>query len=315
MNTPLPAEGRSRSRPAARAARTAREQEALEATTAAVRAFYDTLEDSTEEQINAVRARNQISAYEPVHRLLRERPGRVLDIGSGSGCFVNSVARWYGVPAFGVDLSATAVARAGDVAEALGVSHQVEHLAGDLFDLPAPIRAHTYPFVNAVNVLHHTGNCREGLRLAADRVTPGGYLHVGLYHLHGREPLRDLFAGVRERCEAAGSWHERRARELEGFRLWSSLHRGQKTAALLFSWYLDQCLNPHETQWTLADVLGWFEELDIEPVATSLNRFHRQPHWPQVIADEAQQTTLARARLRDGVFFPGTFSVFGRKRA
>jgi SAM-dependent methyltransferase len=313
MSTPLPAEKPRRSRPSASSAQASREP-AADGTTAAVRAFYDALEDSTQEQINAVRGRNQISTCAPLHRLLKERPARVLDIGSGSGWFVNSVARWYGVPAFGVDLSETAVSRARDVAEALGVSHLVEHMVGDIFDLPAPIRAHTYPLVNALNALHHTADCHEGVRLAAERVEPGGYFHVGLYHLYGREPLLDLFAGVRQRCETAGSWHERRARELEGFRVWSSLHRSQQNAALLFSQYLDQCLNPHETRWTVADVLGWFEQLDIEPIATSLNRFHRQPHWPQVIADEPHQATLARTRLREGVFFPGTFSVFGRKR-
>src|SRR5205807_183915 len=78
-----------------------------------VQQFYETLpfnfDGSIDEQAESVRQRNQIAVYEPLHRVLQEgRPVRVLDLGSGAGWFANSVARWYGLPAIGVDFCSRA---------------------------------------------------------------------------------------------------------------------------------------------------------------------------------------------------------------
>ena len=284
-----------------------------------VRQFYESLpfnfDGSTDEQADTVRARNQIAVYEPLDRVLREAPpARVLDIGSGAGWFVNSVARWYGVPACGLDFCDRAVTRAREVAESLGVSHLVDYVRGDLFALPEALQAQRFAVVNSLGVLHHTKDCREACRIAASLVAPGGHFNLGLYHRHGRKPLLDLFEPIRQRRAAAASEQERRDIEAEGFRTWKTLHRSTRNETFLSSWYRDQCFHPHETQWTLREVLEWFDEFGVEPLSTTLNRFQSNPRWADVVADEPMQETLAISRLHEGVFFPGFFTVFGRKR-
>lgn len=284
-----------------------------------VLAFYDALPfnfaDSTADQAGAVCNRNQVAMYEPLDRVLREeRPARVLDIGSGAGWFVNSVARWYGVRAHGVDFCTGAVERAWDTAVSVGVSELVDYLVADIFELPAWLREESFPVVNSIGVLHHTRDCREACRVATSLVAPGGYFHLGLYHRHGRAPLLNMFEPVRTACAGATSGEARREIELQGFEQWKTLHAVTSGETFSWSWYRDQCLHPHETQWTIADTLEWFDEFGIEPLSTSVNRFEANTDWARIVAEEPQQEALANKRLSEGRFFPGFFTMFGRKR-
>jgi SAM-dependent methyltransferase len=288
-------------------------------TAAEVRAFYEALPfnfaGSTTEQADAVRARNQIAVYEPLDAVLRaDRPSRVLDVGSGAGWFVNSIAHWYGIPARGIDFCENAVTRAWQAAVTLGLSEQVDYVLANIFELPDWLLAERYAVVNSLGVLHHTQDCREACRIAISLVEPGGYFHLGLYHRHGRRPLLDLFEPIRTRAAAAQSADARRDIEHEGFRQWKALHKSPLSETFLLSWYRDQCLHPHETQWTASDVLTWFEESGVEPLSTSLDRFKPNPDWAQIAVTEPQQEDIGRAALAQGRFFPGFFTILGRKR-
>jgi SAM-dependent methyltransferase len=283
-----------------------------------VRAFYDALPfnfaDSTADQAQAVCTHNQVAIYEPLDRVLREeRPARLLDVGSGAGWFVNSVAHWYGLPARGLDFCAGAVARARETATAVGVNDRVEFVVADIFDLPEGVRQDSFPVVNSIGVLHHTRDCREACRIAISLVEPGGYFHLGLYHRYGRKPLLDMFEPVRRASANASSEGEREAVEADGFERWKRLHTATSGDTFSLSWYRDQCLHPHETQWTLGDTLEWFDEFGVEPLSTSLNRFAATTDWDEVVAAEPRQEALGRQRIDAGVFFPGFFTVFGRK--
>lgn len=283
-----------------------------------VQAFYETLPfnfgASIDEQVDLVRARNQVAVYEPLDRILRqERPSRILDLGSGAGWFVNSVARWYGLRARGIDFCDRAVTRAWDAAVALGVSDRVDYLMADILDLPEWLWEERVTVLNSLGVLHHTRDCREAFRVAASLVEPGGYVHIGLYHRYGRTPLLELFEPVRQAVAAATSEEERHVVALSGVPLWKTLHKAPLTDTFLLSWYRDQCLHPHETQWTAREVLTWFEEFGVEPLSTSLNRFAADPDWAQIAATEPQQEEIARTALTQGRFFPGFFTMLGRK--
>jgi SAM-dependent methyltransferase len=285
---------------------------------ASVQAFYHTLPfnyaSSPEEQAQAIRAHNQIAMYAPVDRILRtQRLSCVLDVGSGAGWFVNSVARWYETPAHGVDFCGRAVQRARDAAQALDLSTPVEFVEADIFELPDSIRARRFPLVNSLGVLHHTRDCRQACQIAASLVAPRGYFHLGLYHRHGRKPLMDLFEPVRQASARATSDDERREIELQGFDSWKRLHTATSSETFSWSWYRDQCLHPHETQWTVAEVVEWFRECGLTPIATSLNRFEEVTDWTAIARDEPIQEQRGRSHLAEGRFFPGFFTVLGQR--
>ena len=80
------------------------------------------------------------------------------------------------------------------------------------------------------------------------------------------------------------------------------------------SWFRDQCLHPYETQWTLSEILTWFEESNIEPHATSLNRYASVRDWSKITNSEHEQREVGKAYMADKVYFPGFFIVSGWKR-
>ena len=102
------------------------------------------------------------------------------------------------------------------------------------------------------------------------QLVPGGYVHVGLYHRYGRAPLLDAFEKFR--VELMETEDQQKINEIveRAYRHWIKLFNTSPDDTLNLSWFRDQCLHPYETQWTLSEILIWFEELGIEPEATSL---------------------------------------------
>ena len=104
-------------------------------------------------------------------------PRRALDIGCGEG----ADAIWLalrGWRATGLDVSATAVARAAEAARATGLdASRARFLAGDIVDLAAA--GERFELVTASFLHSPAGRSREEiLRLAAGLVEPGGHLLV-----------------------------------------------------------------------------------------------------------------------------------------
>jgi 2-polyprenyl-3-methyl-5-hydroxy-6-metoxy-1,4-benzoquinol methylase len=69
-----------------------------------------------------------------------------------------------------------------------------EFIEANLFDFQPE---QPFTVVNSLGVLHHTPDCHAAIRQVLKWVAPGGYLHLGLYHLYGRKPFLDHFAGLR----------------------------------------------------------------------------------------------------------------------
>jgi SAM-dependent methyltransferase len=286
---------------------------------AQVRQFYEVLpfnyEDSPLTQAEYVRRANQIVVYKPLVEILSNgaRPC-ILDAGCGAGWFSNSVAYWYGHDVVGVDFCVKALRQARESASALGIVEKTTYICADLFSLPTTPRR-GFDVVNSLGVLHHTPDCAGGVQALASLVARNGYFQVGLYHRHGRAALLDKFAPVRERLATARTREEKEAIEIEGFSVWKRLHRSSTNNVFLWSWYRDQCLHPHETQWELRDVLEWFDACGIEPLRTSLNRFEANPNWTDVVAKEREQRELGYKRIfEEHTYFPGFFVTWGQKR-
>ncbi len=286
-----------------------------------VKAFYDHLpfnyDESPMAQAESIREGNQLEVYKPLVWALSADPDlRVLDVGCGTGWFSNSAAYWYGVAGTAVDFTHRAVRRARETGTILGVENRIRHICADLYTLPRLLGTGRYGIVAAVGVLHHTKDCREALKAVSSVVSDGGHILLGLYHRPGREALLEMFRPIRQRLAEAVLDEEREAIEMEGFNLWQGLRGRPGGETFERSWYRDQCLHPHETQWNLKEVCGWLEEAGVEPLSTSLDRFAESPDWERLFEHEEKEREVGYTKVfGDGSFHPGFFVVWGKKTA
>ena len=112
-------------------------------------------------------------------------------------------------------------------------------------------RPNTFDLVISNGVLHHTSDPKGGLASISKLAKHGGYIVFGLYHRFGRVPTNlrrwifrlsgDRFLGLDSRNVDPNISDAKRR-----------------------SWFLDQYKNPHESQHTISEVIGWLKELNLE---------------------------------------------------
>ena len=290
----------------------------MDSIAAVVRSFYDQLpfnyDRSTAQAARTIRESNQLEVYAPLAAQLQATAGaRVLDLGCGAGWFVNTVVQYYDAEAWGVDFCASAVERARATAAVLGHKDAARFVEADLFALPTEFATRRFDIVNSLGALHHTVDCPAAVAVACSLVKTGGFLHLGLYHRPSRAPLLERFEPFRTRWQQADSTRERQQIEEAAFELWQrfGLHKDDETFAR--SWFRDQCFHPHETQWTLAEILPLVEEQGLEPLCTSLDRFAPKPDWQALLATEHQCREIAQQRIEQDNFYPGFFILWARR--
>jgi len=288
--------------------------------TQAVNTFYEAepfnLTQSPAEAARLIRKGNQIARmYPALDRLLANPANRVvLEAGCGVGWFANTVAFHYKAQVEAVDLCKAALEFGREVSAALGTADRVTFRHGNLFELPAAgIPAEKrFPIVNSLGVLHHTPDCRGAFERVARHVAPGGHFHLGLYHLHGREPFLAMFDEVRHM--RADDPH-RPAAESAAFALYRGLYPPSvKDEVMLRSWFRDQVLHPHETQHTVEEVLPWIKAAGLEPRTTSVNEFRPVTDWNAIYETERTFRELSyRKNVVDKQYYPGFFVVLAQR--
>ncbi len=293
-----------------------------EKVTEQVAQFYQTLpfnyEGTMEEACRTIQAGNQIAAaYPPLDAILASaEQGVVLDVGCGAGWFVNTVAYHYGLHAVGVDLCEPAIERAQAVSKHLSLDSRVRCVCADLFQLQSRHLPWTNEFflVNSIGVLHHTHDCREALRSVAALVESNGFIHIGLYHRYGRQPFLDLFKPYREAYDNAINEAARQAVEQQAFHTYRTLH-SFSDETLLWSWFRDQVLHPHESRHTLQEVCGWLTDMGFQCLSTSINAFRAHDNWEALFEEEKKMYELSyRRNVREETFFPGFFTIIAQRR-
>jgi hypothetical protein len=142
------------------------------------------------------------------------------------------------------------------------------------------------------------------VRRALKWIAPGGYLHLGLYHLYGRRPFLDHFA------ELARSG----ANESQLYREFQRLNPEISDTTHLLSWFRDQVLHPHETQHTYAEIEELLRSESFVVEATSINRFKQLPGLAELSRMERDLERASQAALhRKHRYFPGFFVVWARR--
>lgn len=115
------------------------------------------------------------------------RPWRILDAGCGTGvstdylCHLNPTAS-----VLAVDISAGALELARERTRRSGALQQVRQLRIEQRSLLDLTGEEPFDYINSVGVLHHLDQPEQGLRALADRLRPGGLLHLFLYAKGGR---------------------------------------------------------------------------------------------------------------------------------
>jgi SAM-dependent methyltransferase len=172
---------------------------------------------------------------------------RVLDAGCGTGqlaIFLSMVHR----QVVGVDFSYNSLLKANTFRKKFALRNV--HLAQmDLFYPALKEKSFDYIFCNGV--LHHTADARRGFENLCRLVKPGGYITIGLYNTYGRLLLnlrRWIFNLTRDRLT-----------RLDFFMRQRSL--GEEKRGI---WFMDQYRNPHDSTFTVGEVLEWFQQNDIE---------------------------------------------------
>ncbi len=245
---------------------------------------------------------NRIKAYPVLHRYLRGSPGaRVIDVGCGAGWFVNSCARFYGTSAIGMDLNPVVLKQARSVARLMVGCEQVEFIEANVFDFQpdAP-----FDIVNSLGVLHHTPDCHAAIRRVLQWVAPEGYLHLGLYHRHGRKPFLDHFARLRsEGTSVTGLYEE-----------FKRLNPDITDETHMLSWFRDQVLHPHESQHTYEEIQKLLESQGFVVEATSINNFKKLPSPQRLIElEHGFEESSRRALDKQRRYYPGFFVVWARR--
>jgi cyclopropane fatty-acyl-phospholipid synthase-like methyltransferase len=270
-----------------------------------VRAFYEempfNLFASAGADADGLRTNVLPGAFPDLHDVLSSGEVRsVLDVGCGAGWLANTIALHYGIPVVGVDFTERAVERARGVAEALGTERLVRFRVADLF----AVEEVEADLVASVGVLHHTHDARGAFLRIQRMAGPKGFVHLGLYHRHGRQPFLDLLRGVLESDGEDAAF--RRYRELDGAR------RGDDT--LLRSWFRDQVLHPHESLHTLREVAAWLRDAGFEVRSTSVNGFAAFERVEDLFAIEPSLAEVSRrANCVERRMFPGFFTVLARR--
>lgn len=285
----------------------------------AVLDFYTELpfnyKSDASQDCETIRSLNQVKEYVPLANALAANPkATVLDAGCGGGWFTNTVAHYYPNKVLGLDMTEKAISRAREISFRLGTAKRAQFVLADLLNLPAEIQGKKFDIVSSLGVLHHTSDCRQAFRNIAELVAPGGFIHVGLYHRYGRQALLERFEPLRSELAKEVDPQKRAALEARGFEEWKALYGQPRDEVFARSWFRDQCLHPHETQWTLQETVEWAKTCGFEALANSIDGFAAQPNWAEVFAKESELTERGRQRMKAGVYYPGFFVLWAKKK-
>ena len=129
-----------------------------------------------------------------VIKLLGKQPGRVLDLGCGTGRLVADLAS-RGFQVDGIDVEERAVQIGQRILARRGYAHQARLYAGDVHDPNHVVAAGNYDIVVCTEVLEHVGPWCELLRRAGQLLRPGGTLIVSVPRDPQQFSVLDNYAG------------------------------------------------------------------------------------------------------------------------
>jgi 2-polyprenyl-6-hydroxyphenyl methylase/3-demethylubiquinone-9 3-methyltransferase len=129
---------------------------------------------------------------------------RFLDIGCGSGLFSLAAYR-LGAAVVSIDYDADSVVCTEELRDRFGdSSERWQVMRGSVLDEPFMQRQGTFDIVYSWGVLHHTGEMRRAIQLAAERTEPDGLLFISIYNDQG--PASRRWGKIKRGYHALPGW-------------------------------------------------------------------------------------------------------------
>ena len=181
----------------------------------------------------------------------------IIEVGSGTSQLSIALANGTNNKIVAFDPTLESLRLGLDFAEKNKIDN-VTFVNGDLFSdsfIPG-----YFDIVWCSGVLHHTESAKEGFKLIANWARPDGYIIIGLYNLYGR--LRTVFRQFLFRLLGKGEL----ARAIVSFL--DPILRKDISKQKKLAWFQDQYEHPVESLHTLDEVLGWFDENNVEFISS-----------------------------------------------
>jgi len=203
------------------------------------------------------------------------RPWRILDAGCGTGvstdylCHLNPTAS-----VLAVDISAGALELARERTRRSGAIQQVRELRIEQRSLLDLAGEEPFDYINSVGVLHHLDQPEQGLKALADRLRPGGLLHLFLYADGGRWEIHRTQRSLMRLGAGSGAEGLQLGRQLfqslpETNRL--RRHHEQRWALDTHADanFADMYLHPQETSYDIAGLMAFVASAELQFVGFS----------------------------------------------
>lgn len=129
-----------------------------------------------------------------------------LDIGCGSGLFSIAAAQLGARRVVGIDLDPLSVRTSQENARRWAPEAPLTFRQISVLDEEAMESLGTFDIVYSWGVLHHTGDMRRALRIAAGRVRQGGLFVVAIYNRHWSSPLWKAIKRTYNLLPSWGRW-------------------------------------------------------------------------------------------------------------
>jgi ubiquinone/menaquinone biosynthesis C-methylase UbiE/uncharacterized protein YbaR (Trm112 family) len=197
----------------------------------------------------------------------------LLDAGCGHGEVVLALAAT-GIEIFAIDMSSSVDSLRSQLAGAAGTG-SVHLVQGNVHALP--FREGAFDLVHSAGVLHHTPDTREGFRIVARRVKPGGRCYIEVYSAEKKNALAHAMVTLLRRATVSLPHPMLHALCFATAPLLWALSRGYNAAAgrdvyrrrtlrecelSLFDGFSPRYAHHHRTD----EVMGWFEALGFTDV-------------------------------------------------
>ena len=233
---------------------------------------------------------------------------RVIEVGSGTSQLSIALASGTNNQVVAFDSTLESLRLGSDFSRKSGVTNCI-FVNGDLFS--NPFTKEYFDIVWCSGVLHHTENPKKGFEIITTWLKTEGYIVIGLYNFYGR--IRTIFRQNLFQLLGSGKLGRYIVSILDPI-LRQDISEEKKKA-----WFKDQYEHPVESLHTLDEVLGWFDENNIEFISSIPTCDFDNVNYKKMFLNKNMGNVVTRFLSQLGMSFSplgsegGLFLVIGKK--
>jgi ubiquinone/menaquinone biosynthesis C-methylase UbiE len=234
---------------------------------------------------------------------------KVIEVGCGTSQLSIALANGTNNKLVAFDSTLESLILGSNFSKKSGVSNCV-FVNGDIFS--NPFMANYFDVVWCSGMLHHTDSPKQGFEIITTWLKSDGYVIIGLYNLYGR--FRTVFRQKIFRIFGSGKFARLIVSTLDPI-LRQDISEQKRKA-----WFQDQYQHPVESLHTLDEVLGWFDENNIEFISSIPTCNSENINYENMFLSQTRGTFVSRLVSQIGMLFSplgsegGLFLVIGKKK-